>query len=92
MLPFLSTILFRNYYKFHYYAHQFPELCSLIFDYAPIKCCLHLPHLEQTLRLRKGLLMTVAPKGWGLGVRMRFFVVVDGEDGSGSLWGANATR
>ena len=34
----------------------------------------HLPHLGQTLRLRKGLLMTVAPKGWGLGVRMRFFV------------------
>ena len=35
--------------------------------------------------------MTVAPKGWGLGVRMRFFVVVhDGEDGCGSLWRANA--
>ena len=59
----------------------------------PIKCCPHLPHLGQTLRLRKGLLMTVVPKGWGLGVRMHFFVVVhDGEDGSGSLWGANATR
>ena len=39
------------------------------------------------------LLMTVAPKGWGLGVRMRFFVVVhNGEDSSGSLWGANATH
>ena len=55
---------------------------SALVTNAPIKCP-HLPHLGQTLRLRKGLLMTVEPKGWGLGVRMRFFVVV--HDG-GRFW------
>ena len=51
---------------------------SALVTNAPIKCP-HLPHLGQTLRLRKGLLMTVEPKGWGLGVRMRFFC-------SGARW------